>query len=318
MKQAYLIIAHNKIEQLKFLISLLDYEKHDIFILFDKKAKISTSEKNSIHKVSKSSKIIILEDIPIYWGDYSLVEAEMNLFKAARLNDNYSFYHLLSGVDLPLDTAENIYSFFERNSKKNFVHMKSDEEIRNGKIREGVQFYQLFPKIKRRTVKNNILGYIVAIYRKFERLVQRFLKIDRISEYDIDIKSGSQWCSLNQELLDIILEEELIKKVFTMSVCPDAMFIQTIVAKHKLENTLYDLHTEGALRYIDFSKPYNSGPSVLTDSDEDIEKLKKSKSDGYLFSERKGSLFARKFDLEKYPKMKERIFEVINEKVNRD
>lgn len=45
MKQAYLIIAHNKLEQLKFLVSLLDYEKHDIFILFDKKSKITEQEK---------------------------------------------------------------------------------------------------------------------------------------------------------------------------------------------------------------------------------------------------------------------------------
>lgn len=48
MRQAYLIIAHNKIEQLKFLISLLDYEKHDIFILFDKKAKITEEQKNEM------------------------------------------------------------------------------------------------------------------------------------------------------------------------------------------------------------------------------------------------------------------------------
>ena len=48
MKQAYLIIAHNKIEQLKFLLLLLDYEKHDIFILFDKKAKITEKQKNDL------------------------------------------------------------------------------------------------------------------------------------------------------------------------------------------------------------------------------------------------------------------------------
>lgn len=33
MKQAYLIIAHNKIEQLKFLLLLLDYE-NTIFLFY--------------------------------------------------------------------------------------------------------------------------------------------------------------------------------------------------------------------------------------------------------------------------------------------
>lgn len=36
-KHAYLIIAHNKFEQLAFLVSLLDYKYHDIYILIDKK-----------------------------------------------------------------------------------------------------------------------------------------------------------------------------------------------------------------------------------------------------------------------------------------
>ena len=57
MRQAYLIIAHNKIEQLKFLISLLDYEKHDIFILFDKKAKITEEQKYEMRQVVTKSDI---------------------------------------------------------------------------------------------------------------------------------------------------------------------------------------------------------------------------------------------------------------------
>lgn len=55
MKQAYLIIAHNKIEQLKFLASLLDYKKHDIYILFDKKAQINREMKEQIESVVKES-----------------------------------------------------------------------------------------------------------------------------------------------------------------------------------------------------------------------------------------------------------------------
>lgn len=57
MKQAYLIIAHNKIEQLKFLISLLDYEKHDFYILFDQKAMITSNQKNELKQVLTKSNI---------------------------------------------------------------------------------------------------------------------------------------------------------------------------------------------------------------------------------------------------------------------
>ena len=68
MKQAYLIIAHNKIEQLKFLVSLLDYEKHDIFILFDKKSKITKEERKQIENSVQNSTIFLTKEIPIYWG----------------------------------------------------------------------------------------------------------------------------------------------------------------------------------------------------------------------------------------------------------
>lgn len=46
MKQAYIIIAHNKFEQLKFLISLLDYKEHDIFIIVDSKVNVEESTIN--------------------------------------------------------------------------------------------------------------------------------------------------------------------------------------------------------------------------------------------------------------------------------
>lgn len=46
MRQAYLIIAHNKFEQLKFLISLLDYKEHDIFIIVDSKVNAEESTIN--------------------------------------------------------------------------------------------------------------------------------------------------------------------------------------------------------------------------------------------------------------------------------
>ena len=55
MKQAYLIIAHNKVEQLKFLLSLLDYAKHDIFILFDKKSTITEEQKNELTQIVSKS-----------------------------------------------------------------------------------------------------------------------------------------------------------------------------------------------------------------------------------------------------------------------
>ena len=154
MKQAYLIIAHNKIEQLKFLASLLDYEKHDIYILFDKKAQINRETKEQIESVVKESTLYFTKEIPIYWGDYSLVEAELELFTTAFKNNDYSMYHLLSGVDLPLYTAENIYEFFDQRKENNFLTMVSEELFKRNRIYERVAYKTLFSHLSSRSLNS--------------------------------------------------------------------------------------------------------------------------------------------------------------------
>lgn len=119
-KHAYLIIAHNKFEQLAFLVSLLDYKYHDIYILVDKKSNFSAEVKNKITKVAKESNIYFSQECTIHWGGYSQIEAEMKLFSWALESNDYSYFHLLSGVDLPLASNDEIYSFFEANPEKIF------------------------------------------------------------------------------------------------------------------------------------------------------------------------------------------------------
>ena len=310
MKQAYLIIAHNKIEQLKFLVSLLDYEKNDIYILFDKKAQIDRELKEQIESVVKKSTLYFTKEIPIYWGDYSLVEAELELFTTALKNNDYSMYHLLSGVDLPLDTAENIYNFFDERKDYNFLTMISDELFEKNKIYERVSFKYLAPHLSSRSINNKILKKGLNIYRRFEIELQRMLKIDSFKKYNIDLKYASNWCSLNRKAVQVLVKErEFTEKVFRKTIVNDELFIPTILEKNDLLKKVYSLKPtndkstdfQGNLRYINW---WDGSPYTWTDSDVDVEQLKYGKKQGHLFS--------RKFDIDKYPKMKEIVLEIIN------
>ena len=310
VKQAYLIIAHNKIEQLKFLVSLLDYEKHDIYILFDKKSRVTEDQKRQLERVVKKSTLYFTKEIPIYWGDYSLVEAELELFTTALKNNDYSMYHLLSGVDLPLDTAENIYNFFDKRKDYNFLTMVSDELFEKNKIYERVSFKYLAPHLSSRSVNNKILKKILNIYRKFEISIQRKLKVDFFKKFAIELKYASNWCSLNYKAVQLLVKErELIEKVFRQTKVNDELFIPTILEKNDLLKKVYSLNPtndqptdfQGNLRYINW---WDGSPYTWTDSDKDIEQLKYGKKQGHLFS--------RKFDIDKYPKMKEVVLEIIN------
>ncbi len=310
MKQAYLIIAHNKIEQLKFLLSLLDYEKHDIFILFDRKAKITEKQKNELSQIVMKSSVFFTREIPIYWGDFSLVEAELELFEAAAKQEQYSMYHLLSGVDLPLDTAENIYNFFDSRKEYNFLTMVSDELYIRNKVYERVAFKTMFPHITVRTVNNNFSRSVLKIYRKFEVKLQRIFKVDCFKKFNLELKYASNWCSLNKEAVDILLEEkQLITRIFKNTKVNDELFIPTILQKHQLLNTVYSIEPtndkptdfQGNLRYINW---WDGSPHTWTDSSDDIDQLKHGKDLGHKFS--------RKFDLERNPNLKEEILTIIN------
>lgn len=310
MKQAYLIIAHNKVEQLKFLLSLLDYEKHDIFILFDKKAKITEKQKNDLRQIVTKSSLFFTKEIPIYWGDYSLVEAEMELFETANKQEQYSMYHLLSGVDLPLDTAENIYNFFDNRKEYNFLTMVSDELYIRNKVYERVAFKTMFPHLTVRTVNNNFLRSVLKIYRKFEVELQRIVKVDCFKKFNLELKYASNWCSLNKKAVDILLEEKkLIASIFKNTKVNDELFIPTILQKDQLLDTVYSIEPtndkptdfQGNLRYINW---WDGSPYTWTDSSDDIDQLKRGKALGHKFS--------RKFDLERNPNLKEEILTIIN------
>ena len=310
MKQAYIIIAHNKFEQLKFLISLLDYKEHDIFIIIDSKVNVEKSTITSLKSSAIHSNVILIDRVPIYWGSYSQISAEMLGFRCTYNYDNYSMFHLLSGVDLPLVPADKLFKFFDQNKSKNFLSMVSDEILKSNKVYERVQFRYLFPRFLARNIQNKYVRKFVAYYRKLEIKIQRLLNIDCFKKYNMRLGYASNWVSINQDFVRIILEEEKnIEKIFRYSIVNDELFIPTIMYKYNLMESLYSSSPitdapddfQGNLRYINW---WDGDPHTWTDSEYDIEQLKRGKSLGHKFS--------RKFDLERYPNLKEEILTIIN------
>lgn len=112
MKHAYLIIAHNEFEILKRLIQALDDERNDIYIHFDRKLNHYPDCRTSYAKLT-----FLEERMDVRWGDISVVDAEFALFDEAYRRGEYSYYHLLSGVDMPLKTQNYIHRFFEKKSQ---------------------------------------------------------------------------------------------------------------------------------------------------------------------------------------------------------
>lgn len=252
-KHAYLIIAHNEFYILEKLIILLDDYRNDIYIHVDKKVK--NFEFDYYKNIVKKSNLIFVDRIDVRWGDFSQIESELILLKKAT-KFKYKYYHLISGVDLPLKSQDYIHRFFEINNGKEFIHFCTDEQTK--KVLNRVQHYH-FMRLYRNG--NKYISYLVRKFDKLFNKVQFFIK--RNWEKNIEIKYGSNWFSISHDFaLYVISKENWIKKHFKNTFCADEIFIQTIIYNSKFKSNIFNKKMnddyEASMRYIDWNRgtPY--------------------------------------------------------------
>lgn len=288
MKHAYLIIAHNDFYILEKLLLLLDDKNNDIYVHIDKKVKDFAFDyyKNLI----KKSNIYFTERIDVRWASFSQIECELLLLKEATKN-KYDYYHLLSGVDLPLTSQDKIHEFFQNNNGKEFVHFSCINEIPED-ILGRVKYYHLFV----RKIRNS------KIYSKISTLLLKLeekMRINRVNDVKKEFRYGSNWFSITDSLANYVLEnEDFIKKTFKYTSCCDEIFLQTIVYNSKYFDNLYfnqGNSCKANQRYIDWTRgePYTF---KTTDYDELI------KSD---------MLFARKFSTKVDKEIVDKIYNYV-------
>lgn len=113
-KHAFLIMAHNEYDILNKLLLLLDDERNDIFIHYDKNVNYPPIE-------LKYSNIHVFKKVDVGWGEDSQIECEMFLFNEAYKKGPFDYYHLLSGVDLPLKSNDYIHDFLIKTREKSLL-----------------------------------------------------------------------------------------------------------------------------------------------------------------------------------------------------
>lgn len=293
-KHAYLIMAHGNWGILEKLIELLDDEKNDIYLHIDAKVKAIPI---NLQEIVKHSNIFVIDAVNVYWADYSQVRAVLNLLKAAKNEAGYSYYHLLSGADLPIKSNGERFDFFEKSGKE-FIGIVPNEVYYS--LRR-VKFYH--PFLHNSYYRNS------KIFKGLDRIfeyIQKILGVNRLKCSDWKIMDGWQWFSITSCLCEYVLQNEnLIEKMFFNTLCPDELFLQTLVYNSEFYKKLYDISDlkNGSMRFIDWNrgKPYTWGAEAG-----DFEQLMQSPY-----------MFARKFD-EKHKDIVDRVFEEINRRNKND
>src|SRR5690606_17609950 len=235
MKHAYLILAHDEFDVLQLLIKAIDDSRNDIFIHFDKKV-----ERIPKLNIQHSNLYIIDKRIDVRWGDVSMVEAEYELFEIAFKKGPFAYYHLLSGVDMPLQSQNDIHNFFEKHRGKEFVGFSEGNVTSH--IDRKVKRYHLFPRHFKHG--DDVLGLLRRGVRSIALRLQYLLGIRR--NINVNFKKGAQWVSITHAFVDYILpQRNAVLRMYTHSFCSDEIFLQTICWNSPFRNHIFDVNDEG-------------------------------------------------------------------------
>ena len=255
IKHAYLIMAHNEFDILEKQLILLDDSRNDIYIHIDKKVKNFNFE--YYKNIVKNANLYYTKRIDVIWGDFSQIQCELILLKQAILK-NYRYYHLISGVDMPLKTQDEIHDFFKNNNGLEFIHFCTEQQAIN--VRNRVLQYHFMRWCRTR---NKYVNYITQKINTVLDIAQIKTNFERKWDKDIKIQYGANWFSITHDLAEyVISKESWINKYFRYTSCADELFLQTIVYNSRFKDKLYknemnDDYTS-CMRYIDWKRgePY--------------------------------------------------------------
>ncbi|MCX2495862.1 hypothetical protein OQX63_20375 [Pedobacter sp. PF22-3] len=277
MRIAYLILAHQNIDQLALLIDTLTYGTRN-FCFLHLDARLHTpSFSRKLNKLTKSQNwYAIKKRLIVNWGGFSMVEATLNLMLAALNYSNIKFDYLSlhSGMDFPIKSNQEIEQYLINNKEHQFMEFFKLPNLKkwagNGGL-DRVNYYWFIDE----------LGYLKSEELMIAQKKNKFRK-ERLEKID-SIYGGSQWWTLTADCAEYIIhflnETVGFYHFFKYTNISDEMFFQTILLNSKYNGQIINNN----LRLIDWSANLRS-PKILDMSD--LAKFKHSRC-----------LYARKFDI---------------------
>ena len=245
-RHAYLILAHCRFGQLRKLVMLLDDPRNDIFIHVDRKAAFDPAGWDSLCRHSRLT--FIKDRIKVSWGGVSIMRSELALLREATQAGKYDYYHLLSGMDLPIKDQDTIHRFFDANSGKEFLNFWKFKSTTASRF----NYYTLFPEgaghFATNLMNNIFKGLQMAVGYKINR--------------NVDFRFASQWFSITDGLARyVISKEDWLEKVFRHTNTCDEIFLATLVWDSPFREKLFvkepvDEHVVNLsnMRFIDWTR----------------------------------------------------------------
>ena len=312
MKHLVAILAHKNPAHLELLVKECTDRDYHVLIHLDKK-----SRESILSDAPSLVKYTVDESIDVDRAHHSILSATYVLLEAS-LSIDFQYFHLISGEDFIVKSAREFHYFFSKNSGCNFLNHISipvttaySESI-DERFKDYTTFQDKMPakNYMFSFFKNGIglvdtyhfrpssmLAKFFKVLTPTYRLRQLYLRIFKRKLPNMDFYAGSAWFSVTKDLATYYTtyrkEKPELYKYLKNGLFPDEVYFQTITMQSKYKKTMVN----SDLRYIDWSRPVNDGPSHTT-----LECIPKiASSNGF---------FARKFDLARNPKLKEKVYQL--------
>jgi hypothetical protein len=277
---AILIIAHKNLPQVKRLVAHLQAD-FDVFVHLDRRSDIQVSDFREFVRTK------VIKKFKATWGSLGIVHSTLELFMQASRSGSYDRYVLISGQDVPLQTNQDITSFFTRHAEVDFVDSNPFTAAEESRLTRIAHFH-FFP---RRTFSDTLTRRLADL----SRWLDRFIELGGIRRSTVyRFRWGSQWMDLRsetvQKMLEFVRTDSRFLHRFRYTFCPDEVFFQSAIENCGITEAM----TAEPSRFIDW-KTGPEHPRVLRL--EDLERLQGS-----------AALFARKCDTSVDADLNERLW----------
>ena len=269
-KICFLILAHDRFDQLNRLVQALQHPGFDLYIHVD-------ASSGPAHIDPQLA--VTVPPIAVNWAGFTQVAAIMKLMRTAVADDTaYRYYVLISGTDYPIASNDQIYRAYSQATAQYMHCFSNPDAFWHNRYRK-FHFMDMHP-LPRRLI--HMVGF----------RTQGWLFPNRKLPLPLTVHFGHTWWSFTSDAMQYIIkyleENPAYTQFFRYSHAADEMFFQTILANSPFGNQI-----EANLNYTDWSAG-GSHPKIL--GEEDLDKLKESPC-----------LFARKFAMSENPKVLDRI-----------
>lgn len=255
-RHAYLIMAHTEWQVLNTLLQLLDDARNDIFLHIDRKVKVWPD----LYRPRFSRLIPAPRRHDVRWGDVGQIHTEMMLFRTAHAQGPYQYYHLLSGVDLPIKNQDEIHDFFDRHQGEEFVGFARPDDFNKADIERKCQRYYFLMRWNYRCTFEPAWKLTLAKAIRYVTLkLQDWVHMSR--GHELTFRNGYNWVSLTEEAVSYLLSrEDFIRHRFAHTSCADEIYKHSLLISHPVfSRKLHDVTdaNRGSMRYIDFLRNHS-------------------------------------------------------------